>query len=119
MTNGQLRDLVNSTLASYGSPAVVKHQFTRVLVGMCREGTIERTIEPAPEYTRYRMPEPPRYRLRQVLDSWHVERLHPAIADHWHTIATCTEVEALVCMAALNEHDRKVRGLMQSRKATP
>jgi len=114
-SSDQLLALCNSELAGQGSPAVAKQRFMRALLGLAREGIVERTADGAPP--RYQMPAPSRYRVRQVLDSWHVDRLHPDIADHWHTIAMCNEAEARTIVVALNELDRKTRATSESRRA--
>jgi hypothetical protein len=81
-----------------------------------RQGRILHTAKPSSK-VRYAdlfsAPPPDRYRARQILDTWTVERLHPHIAGHWTTIGTMTEDEARTCVAALNELDRKVRARRQ------
>src|SRR5687768_7135565 len=99
-SSDQLWALCNAELAAHGSPAVSKQQFMRALFRLTSQGVMEWTADDAPP--RHRVPAPSRYRVRQVLDSWHVDRHHPDIPAHWHTIATCTEAEARTIAGALN-----------------
>lgn len=74
-------------------------RFSMLLSGLVAEKRVERVFDKELGVHRYRLM--PRYRLRQVIDTWHVDRLHPHIADHWNVIVSATEAEARVCLAAL------------------
>lgn len=74
-------------------------RFATLLAALVDEKRVERWFDQELGEHRYRLTQ--RYRLRQVIDSWHVDRLHPDNADHWHTIVMATESEARACLRAL------------------
>ncbi len=60
---------------------------------------------------RYSLPEP-QYRFDNLMDAWQVWRKHPDIEGDETCIArNMSEAEARMTVAALNEMNRKVRGI--------
>jgi hypothetical protein len=96
VTHDQLLALCNTG----ASKPLASKELARVLRILVKEGRIAHAWDASVSCWRYRRP-CSRYRLRQVIDVWAVDRAHPDIADHWNQIVTATESEARVCKAAL------------------
>ncbi len=112
VTTDQLHALVNAELIAIGAQRATKQRFTANLRLLAAAGYIVKDRDNF--MARYRMPSPPRYRWRRILDACIVEREHPAIAGHWNDIGNMTEAEAITCVTALNALDRQARGIKQS-----
>lgn len=88
------------------STSNVLARFPRALYRLVDDGRVAQRLNEADGVLRYSLPTE-RYRMRNTINAWHVERKDHGSPTGWRTVVQGTEREARLCAGVLNASETK------------